>query len=84
MDFGFVFMGSCQVTPQVKHAEDRGYSHGWLYDSQMLGSEVYASLALCAAAKKINKITAWFLNLKNVKPKTKRSNTRFSGVGISR
>ena len=49
MDFGFVFMGSCQVTPQVKHAEDRGYSHGWLYDTQMLGSEVYASLALCAA-----------------------------------
>lgn len=50
MDFGFVFMGSCQVAPQVRHAEERGYSHGWLYDSQMLGSEVYASLALCAAA----------------------------------
>lgn len=50
MDFGFVFMGSVHAAKQVKHAEDRGYSHAWLYDSQMLASEVYASLALCAAA----------------------------------
>lgn len=50
MDFGFVFMGACQIAAQVKHAEDRGYSHAWFYDSQMLGSEVYAALALCAAA----------------------------------
>ena len=50
MDFGFVFMGSVRAAPQVKHAEERGYSHAWLYDSQMLASEVYASLALCAAA----------------------------------
>ncbi len=49
MDFGFVFMGSVKVANQVKHAEDRGYSHAWLYDTQMLGSEVYAALALCAA-----------------------------------
>ncbi|MGE3391941.1 MAG: LLM class flavin-dependent oxidoreductase [Gammaproteobacteria bacterium] len=50
MDFGFVFMGSVHAAPLVRHAEDRGYSHAWLYDSQMLASEVYASLALCAAA----------------------------------
>jgi len=50
MDFGFVFMGSVHAAPLVRHAEDRGYSHAWLYDSQMLASEVYAALALCAAA----------------------------------
>ena len=48
MDFGFVFMGDCRIHGEVKYAEDAGFSHAWLYDSQMLGSEVYASMALCA------------------------------------
>lgn len=48
MDFGFVFMGDCHIHGDVKYAEDHGFSHAWLYDSQMLGSEVYAALALCA------------------------------------
>ena len=48
MDFGFVFMGDCHVHGDVKFAEDHGFSHAWLYDTQMLGSEVYAALALCA------------------------------------
>jgi len=48
MDFGFVFMGDCHIHKDVKYAEDHGFSHAWLYDTQMLGSEVYAALALCA------------------------------------
>lgn len=48
MDFGFVFMGDCHIHDDVKYAEDKGFSHAWLYDTQMLGSEVYAALALCA------------------------------------
>lgn len=48
MDFGFVFMGDCHIHGDVKFAEDHGFSHAWLYDTQMLGSEVYAALALCA------------------------------------
>ncbi|MGR8921494.1 MAG: LLM class flavin-dependent oxidoreductase [Gammaproteobacteria bacterium] len=48
MDFGFVFMGDCHIHGDVKYAEDHGFSHAWLYDTQMLGSEVYATLALCA------------------------------------
>ena len=48
MDFGFVFMGDVHIHGDVKYAEDHGFSHAWLYDSQMLGSEVYAALALCA------------------------------------
>ena len=48
MEFGFVFMGDVHIHGDVKYAEDHGFSHAWLYDSQMLGSEVYAALALCA------------------------------------
>ena len=48
MDFGFVFMGDCHIHGDVKFAEDHGFTHAWLYDTQMLGSEVYAALALCA------------------------------------
>lgn len=48
MDFGFVFMGDVNIHGDVKYAEDKGFSHAWLYDTQMLGSEVYAALALCA------------------------------------
>ncbi len=49
MEFGFVFMGAPRAVPQVQHAEGRGYTHAWLYDSQMLAGDVYAALALCAA-----------------------------------
>jgi 5,10-methylenetetrahydromethanopterin reductase len=52
MDFGFVFFGSVQVYPDVMLAEKRGFTHAWLYDSQMLTSDVYAALALCAANTK--------------------------------
>jgi len=48
MDWGFVFMGSVGVADEVAVAEEHGFSHAWLYDSQMLGSEVYAALATCA------------------------------------
>ncbi len=48
MDWGFVFMGSIGIADEVKLAEDRGFSHAWLYDTQMLGSEVYAALTTCA------------------------------------
>ena len=46
MDFGFVFFGSVQIHPAVTLAEKRGFTHAWLYDSQMLASDVYAALAL--------------------------------------
>lgn len=52
MDFGFAFFGSVQIHPDVLLAERRGFTHAWLYDSQMLASDVYAALALCAAHTK--------------------------------
>ena len=45
MDFGFVFFGNVNIAPTVALAEKRGFSHAWLYDSQMLTSDVYAALA---------------------------------------
>jgi 5,10-methylenetetrahydromethanopterin reductase len=47
-----VFFGSVQIHPVVALAEKRGFTHAWLYDSQMLASDVYAALALCAANTK--------------------------------
>src|SRR5499433_585843 len=52
MDFGFVFFGNVNIAPTVALAERRGFSHAWLYDSQMLTSDVYAALALCAVQTK--------------------------------
>ncbi len=52
MDFGFVFFGSVAIAPTVAVAEKRGFSHAWLYDSQMLASDVYAALALSAVQTK--------------------------------
>ncbi|MGA8058644.1 MAG: LLM class flavin-dependent oxidoreductase, partial [Candidatus Binataceae bacterium] len=48
MDFGCVFFASPEAYKDAALAERLGFSHGWLYDSQMLGSDVYAALALCA------------------------------------
>ena len=65
MDFGFVFMGDCHIHGEVKFAEDNGFSHAWLYDSQMLGSEVYAALALCADRTETIKIGPGVTNPKS-------------------
>ena len=48
MDYGFVFPAGIHIHRDVSYAEQHGFSHAWLYDSQMLFSDPYASLALCA------------------------------------
>ena len=52
MDYGFVFPAGVHTHEDVAYAEQRGFTHAWLYDSQMLFSDVYASLALCAVGTK--------------------------------
>ncbi len=52
MDFGFVFFSTPQTHKDAALAERLGFSHAWLYDSQMICSDVYASLALCAVSTK--------------------------------
>ena len=41
-------MGDINVHGDVRYAEDHGFSHGWLYDSQMLGAGVCISCPLRA------------------------------------
>lgn len=49
MDFGLVFQTRVTTTPdEVAFAEEKGFTHAWLYDSQMIYSDVYATMALCA------------------------------------
>ena len=48
MDFGFHFGSHKTVHDDVALAEQIGFSHAWLYDSQMIYGDVYAGLCLCA------------------------------------
>ncbi|MGD9603812.1 MAG: LLM class flavin-dependent oxidoreductase [Gammaproteobacteria bacterium] len=48
MDYGFVFPAAIHIHKDVSYAEQHGFTHAWLYDSQMLFSDPYASLSLCA------------------------------------
>ena len=48
MDFGIAFASYIRSWEDVKRAEDYGFSHAWFYDSHMLYSDVYASMALAA------------------------------------
>lgn len=48
MDTGFVFLSSVHVADDVAFAEQKGFSHAWLYDSQMLCGDVYTALGIAA------------------------------------
>src|SRR5580704_13739146 len=52
MDYGFVFFGAIDVYEDAALAEKRGFTHAWLYDSQMLASDVYCAMTLCAIKTK--------------------------------
>lgn len=48
MDFGVVFPSRVGDHPLAVLAEELGYAQAWFYDSQMLYSDVYATMALAA------------------------------------
>lgn len=48
MDYGFAFLSTVDIADDVAHAERCGFTHAWLYDSQMICADVYQCLALCA------------------------------------
>jgi len=52
VDYGFVFFGAINVHDDAALAEKRGFTHAWLYDSQMLASDVYCAMTLCAIKTK--------------------------------
>ena len=48
MDIGICVASHIQDTDYVVRAEELGYTHAWLADSQMLWSDCYATLAIAA------------------------------------
>jgi alkanesulfonate monooxygenase SsuD/methylene tetrahydromethanopterin reductase-like flavin-dependent oxidoreductase (luciferase family) len=52
MDCGILCLSSVEAVKEVVLAESKGFSHAWLADSQMVWSDVYQCLALCATATK--------------------------------
>jgi len=55
MDFGICVASKIDDVGYITHAENLGYSHAWVADSQMIWSDCYAVLALAAQqTRKIN------------------------------
>jgi alkanesulfonate monooxygenase SsuD/methylene tetrahydromethanopterin reductase-like flavin-dependent oxidoreductase (luciferase family) len=48
MDFGIAFPSYIDAWKDCELAEASGFSHGWFYDTQLLCSDVYATMALAA------------------------------------
>lgn len=48
MQFGIFLPAHIQMWRALQRAEQAGFSHGWLYDSQMLFADVFSCLALAA------------------------------------
>ncbi len=48
MDYGFAFLSTVDIPDDVALAEKVGFTHAWLYDTQMICADVYQCLALCS------------------------------------
>jgi alkanesulfonate monooxygenase SsuD/methylene tetrahydromethanopterin reductase-like flavin-dependent oxidoreductase (luciferase family) len=48
MDFGALVLAQINAAGLARHAEDRGFTHWWVGEGQMLFSEPYSYMALCA------------------------------------
>ena len=48
MEFAIAYPAKPDAWKDIVVAEDNGFSHAWLYDSQMIYSDVYACMALAA------------------------------------
>ena len=49
MDYGVIFLSHIGCHDEVVLAEKQGYTHAWFGDSQMVWSDVYQCMALCAS-----------------------------------
>ena len=52
MDYGFAFLSATDIHKDVALAERKGFTHAWLYDTQMICADVFQCLALCAIKTK--------------------------------
>jgi hypothetical protein len=46
MDYGFAFLSAVDIHKDVTLAERSGFTHAWLYDTQMICADVFQCLAL--------------------------------------
>jgi len=56
MDYGFAFLSTIDIADDVAYAESKGFTHAWLYDTQMICADVFQCLALCATKTKTIKL----------------------------
>lgn len=49
MDFGIALAPAADSWKTVQRAEELGFSHAWLYDTQLLCADVFVAMALAAA-----------------------------------
>ena len=56
MDFGIICAANVGCRAEVALAEDRGFTHAWLADSQMVWADVFQCMALCANDTKTIKL----------------------------
>jgi alkanesulfonate monooxygenase SsuD/methylene tetrahydromethanopterin reductase-like flavin-dependent oxidoreductase (luciferase family) len=47
MQFGIFVPARVDMGPMMRRVERAGFTHGWLYDSQMLFADVYSCLTVC-------------------------------------
>src|SRR6185369_8952564 len=48
MDFGIALAPGVDAWKAVRRAEELGFSHAWLYDTQLLCADVFVAMALAA------------------------------------
>ena len=48
MDIGIAFPSYIDAWREVQAAEEAGFTHAWFFDSQLIYSDVYATMALAA------------------------------------
>jgi 5,10-methylenetetrahydromethanopterin reductase len=48
MDFGVIFLSHVESYKEAVFAENKGFTHAWFGDSQMVWADVYQCMALCA------------------------------------
>ena len=48
MDYGIAFPSYINAWKDVQAAEKAGFTHAWFYDSQLIYSDVWATMALAA------------------------------------
>lgn len=56
MDFGALALAQINAVGLARHAEARGFTHWWVGEGQMLFSEPYSYMALCATTTRSIKI----------------------------